>query len=139
VPVIEIRALPQPDGVDLGTVLGGVCQAVAAVLGEPASGTWATWETLAPGRYSEGGDAPALQPPSTHPPVVRVSGYQGKAPHLIEEILTTVAQALADGLGLESGNVFVRYEELAAGRVFAGGRVLGAPTSGSGPREGLNA
>ncbi len=124
--MIEIRALPQRAAVDLGRVLASACQAVAAVLDEPASGTWATWETIPPGWYSEGGDAPAVQPHSTHPPLVRVSGYQGKEPHLIEAILTAVAEALADGLGIAPGNVFVRYEELTAGRTFAGGRVLGA-------------
>lgn len=121
-PVVEIRALPQGD-VDLETVLAAVTRELAGFLGEEASGTWATWEELPPGRYSEGGDAPAAQPRSTHPPLVRVTAFEGRAPNVVAGMLRTVAETLARELRLETGNVFVRYQEQMPGRLFTGGSV----------------
>ncbi len=122
-PVIEIRALPQAAGVNVGSVLAAVTQAVAALLGEEPRGTWATWDELEPGRYSEGGAAPTVQPFATHPPLVRIAGGSGKTPELVERILETVAATLAHELRIEPGNVFARYEQLEPGRLFSGGEV----------------
>jgi phenylpyruvate tautomerase PptA (4-oxalocrotonate tautomerase family) len=123
VPVIEISALPQRDGVDLGAALYAVTRAVADELGEDERGTWATWQTLEPGRYAEGSDAPAVQPDSTHPPLVRMTVLEGRPAELVERMLVAAADALADALGLQPGNVFVRYEEATAGRVYTGGAI----------------
>lgn len=57
-PVVEISALPQGDGIDVAAALTSVTRAVADVLGEEPSGTWATWQTLDPGTYVEGEDIP---------------------------------------------------------------------------------
>ena len=121
-PVVEIRALPQA-GVDVEAVLAAVTQELATLLGEEPSGTWATWEEIPAGRYSEGGDAPAAQPRSTHPPLVRVTAFEGRAPNVVAGMLRAVAESLARELGLEPGNVFVRYEEQVSGRLFTGGTV----------------
>jgi len=120
VPIVEIRALPQP-GVEIESVLAAVTHELAALLGEEPRGSWAIWEEIEAGRYSEGGDAPPLQPRSTHPPLVRVSGFEGREPALVTRMLETVAVTLARELELEPGNVFVRYEELRSGRLYTGG------------------
>jgi hypothetical protein len=39
-------------------------------------------------------------------------------------MLVTVAETLAAGLGLDTGNVFVTYDEVRSGRVYDGGRVV---------------
>jgi phenylpyruvate tautomerase PptA (4-oxalocrotonate tautomerase family) len=122
VPVVEIRALPQP-GVEIELVLHAVTHAVAAVLGEEPRGSWATWEEIPAGRYSEGGDAPAEQPRSTHPPLVRVIAFKGRPPELVAKILTAVADVLARELRLEQGNVFVKYEMVSPGELYTGGSV----------------
>ena len=122
-PVVEIRALPQPGGVDVEHVLAAVTRELAALLGEEPSGSWATWEEIPPGRYAEGGDAPAHQPRTTHPPLVRVTAFEGRPPELVARMLETVAGTLARELGLEPGNVFVRYEEQHSGRLYSGGEV----------------
>lgn len=121
-PVVEISALPQP-GVDVEQVLAAVTRELAALLEEEPSGSWATWEEIPPGRYSEGGDAPAQQPRTTHPPLVRVTVFEGRPPELVARMLETVAGTLARELGLEPGNVFVRYEEQRSRRLFTGGEV----------------
>jgi phenylpyruvate tautomerase PptA (4-oxalocrotonate tautomerase family) len=125
VPVIEIRSLRA--GVAMTDVLAAVTREVAAVLGEEPGGTWATWEEIPAGRYAEAGEAPRSQPRSTHPPLVRVTAFEGKSPELVARLLETVAAVLARELGLEPGNVFVRYEEATSGRLFTGGTVVTAP------------
>lgn len=122
-PVIEISALPQPVGVDPAAALRAVTQAVAAVLGEDERGTWATWQAIEPGAFAEGAEAPAVQPRSTHPPLVRVTAFEGRPADVIAQVLTATAEALAGALGLDPGNVFVRYEEATAGRLYTGGAI----------------
>jgi phenylpyruvate tautomerase PptA (4-oxalocrotonate tautomerase family) len=124
-PVVRISALPQPGGLEPERALAAVTHALADLLGEEPSETWATWDEIPPGRYVEGGDAPALQPAATHPPLVEVIAFEGRPPDLVERVLTTVAEVLESELRLERGNVFVRYVEAASGRLYTGGAVVG--------------
>jgi phenylpyruvate tautomerase PptA (4-oxalocrotonate tautomerase family) len=121
-PVVRIRALPQRD-VDTALVLTRVTHELAHLLGEEPEGTWATWETIAPGQYAEGGVLPSEQPTGTHPPLVSVIAFAGRGPDLIERIVVRVADVLARELALEPGNVFVTYEEARPGRLYTGGAV----------------
>lgn len=82
-----------------------------------------TWP-LEPGHYAEGPDAPGAQPFDTHPPLVRVIGFEGKPPEVGAAMLERVASTLARELGLEPGNVFAIYEDARSGRLFTGGSVL---------------
>ena len=122
-PVVEIRALPQRAGIEIDVVLTAVTTALAALLNEEPRGTWATWEEIPAARYAEGADTPSSQPRDTHPPLVRVTAFEGRPPDLVAAILETVAAALARALELDAGNVFVRYDEARSGRLFTGGQV----------------
>lgn len=124
VPVVRISGLPQRAGIDLEAVLGAVATELAAVLAEPPHETWATWEALAPGSYVEGRVAAAVQPESTHPPLVRVVAFEGRSEEEIEAMLGCVADVLARELRLEPGNVFVLYEEVGPGRLSSDGRIV---------------
>ena len=121
-PVIQVEALPQARGVDVAQALGAVCTEVAVLLGEEPSGTWATWRTLE--GYLEGQDAPATQPASTHPPVVRVIAFEGRPAEQVAELHRCVATVLARELGLEEANVFVVFQEARRGRLYTGGNVV---------------
>jgi phenylpyruvate tautomerase PptA (4-oxalocrotonate tautomerase family) len=123
VPVVEIRALPQPDDIVEGA-LAAVTARVAQALGEDPQGTWATWETIEPNRYAEAHDIADAQAPDTHPPLIRVTAYEGRSGKQIEAMLTAAAEAVATALGLEPGNVFAVYEEARSGRIYTGGRVV---------------
>lgn len=126
-PIVQIVALRQPAGVDVDGASRGVARAVGAVLGEDPSGTWVTWQTLAPGGYHEGdADAPSEQPHATHPPIVRVLAFEGRTDELVGRILTVVAATVVAELGLAPGNVFVSWDEVRAGRVHTGGELPGA-------------
>ena len=126
-PIVQVTALRQRVGVDVDAASRAIVLAVSAELGEDPSGTWVTWQTLAPGSYREGADdVPSEQPPATHPPIARVSGFEGRSPELVARILSAVAGTLVRELGLEPGNAFVVWDELRAGRLHTGGGMPGA-------------
>jgi len=52
-----------------------------------------------------------------------VTAFEGRPADVVASILATVAETLARELRLEPGNVFVRYEEQRAGRLYTGGVV----------------
>jgi phenylpyruvate tautomerase PptA (4-oxalocrotonate tautomerase family) len=126
-PIVQVTALRQRVGVDLDAVARAIVLAVSGELGEDASGTWVTWQTLPPGGYVEGvSDAPLEQPPATHPPIVRVNAFEGRSPDVVARVLSTIAGTIVRELGLEPGNVFVAWDELQAGRLHTGGGMPGA-------------
>jgi phenylpyruvate tautomerase PptA (4-oxalocrotonate tautomerase family) len=125
-PIVQVTALRQPVGVDLDAVSRTLVLAVSRELGEKPSGTWVTWQTLGPGHYREGeDDAPLEQPPATHPPLVRVSAFEGRAPDVVARVLSAVAGTVVRELGLAPGNAFVVWDELQAGRLHTGGGMPG--------------
>jgi phenylpyruvate tautomerase PptA (4-oxalocrotonate tautomerase family) len=121
-PVLEISALPQREGIDVRAAVAAVCTEVAAVLGEDASDTWAAWRTV--DCYVEGATAADVQPERTHPPLVRVTAFEGRPAEQIETVIRCVSEALARELRLEAGNVFVLYEEGRSGRLSSGGELM---------------
>ena len=125
-PIVQVTALRQRVGVDLDVVSRAIVLAVSRECCEDASGTWVTWQPLAPGGYREGeDDAPLEQPSATHPPIVRVNAFEGRAPDVVARVLSAVAGTVVHELGLEPGNVFVVWDELQAGRVHTGGGMPG--------------
>ena len=125
-PIVQVTALRQRVGVDLDLVSRAIADAVSRELGEEPSGTWVTWQTLAPGAYREGvDDAPLDQPDATHPPIVRISAFEGRPPELVARVLSAVAGIVVRELGLQPGNAFVVWDELQAGHEHTGGGMPG--------------
>jgi hypothetical protein len=123
VPIVQVEALAQAPGVEVEQALATLCGEIAGLLGEEPSGTWATWRTLE--HYVEGSDGRAVQPNSTHPPIVRLIAYRAREPEVVTELLRCAAGVLARELRLDAGNVLVVYEEAQPGRLFTGGEVVG--------------
>jgi phenylpyruvate tautomerase PptA (4-oxalocrotonate tautomerase family) len=117
-PVIEISTLPPAGDLDVARALAAVTTEVASFLGEEPRGTWAIYRPIAPGHYAEGDDAPATQPETTHPAVVRV--FANRPPEQAADLLASVGAAVTRAFGLEEGNVFVRFEPAEPDRVFWG-------------------
>ena len=117
-PVIEIAALPPAGEIDVTAALGHVAGEVADFLGEDPRGTWAIWRPIGPGHYAEGHDAPASQPKTTHPAVVHV--LANRTPDQVGPLLEVVGAAVVRALGLEEGNVVVRFEAADPERMFWG-------------------
>jgi phenylpyruvate tautomerase PptA (4-oxalocrotonate tautomerase family) len=114
VPVVQIRALPQPHA-DVRVTAIAVANALAAELGEDPRGTWVTWETV--DAYAEGGAAPAVQPTDTHPPLATILAG-ARPPDVVALMLRAVGDTLVRELRLEPGNVFVTLEEVDPGRLY---------------------
>ena len=104
-PLIEILALPQSDPVDERHVLAAVNAAVADALRAPPHAVWSTWQTLPPGGYAVGTDAPDAQPRTSHPPIVHV--YARRTPEELERVVEAVARTLAAELDVDEAGVFV--------------------------------
>ena len=104
-PLIRIVALPQREPVDEGRVLAAVNAAVAEALGAPPEAVWSTWQTLPPGGYAVGTDAPDAQPRWSHPPIAHV--YARRTPEELERVVDAVASTLAAELDVEEAGVFV--------------------------------
>lgn len=116
-PVVRIRALPQP-GIDTAAVSRAVALALAAEIGHDPRGSWVTWETVE--AYAEGDVAPGEQPRDTHPPLAIVSAKR-PPPGVIAAMLRCVGDTLIRELALEPGNVFVTYEEITADGLYDAG------------------
>ena len=111
VPLVEIRALPQPGRPDLAPVLRRVAADVAAAIGARPEAVWVTWSTIACG-YEVAGDVRTEQPPASHPPLVHVAAR--RSAEQVEAICAAVERALVEELGLDEGNVFVTVRPVLA-------------------------
>src|SRR3712207_2001193 len=122
-PILSIKALPQRDHERVQAALKRTCTAIAESYGCKPEQVWATWETLEPGCYLEG-DRPAYsQPETTHPPIARLTCFEGKSPEVIERVLKAAAQTLSQELGIPK-NIFITYDEVLSGRVIAGDGIV---------------
>ena len=110
-PLIEIRALPQPGRPDVAPVLRRVAADVAAAIGARPEAVWVTWSTIE-GGYVVAADVRAEQPPGSHPPLVHVTAR--RSAEQVDAICAAVEAALVEELGLAAGNVFVTVRPVLA-------------------------
>ncbi len=122
-PVIQIKSLPQDNGIDTRVILKKICCRVADDLKVPKHQVWGTWEILASGNYVEGDSAPPLQPKATHPPIVNVIAFEGRSQNQINGMLRVIADELCQELKMNSGNAFITFTEAHSGRVYTGGEL----------------
>ncbi len=117
-PVVTVSALAPPDPAAIDRCLAAVVEGLAGALQQDPQGVWAQWVTVA--AMHTGATPRAFD---GHCPVVVVRARAGRHPHVVQLGLRAVAEAVAESLGLPVADVWVSWEELAPGRVFAGGRV----------------
>jgi hypothetical protein len=120
-PVIEIRALPQKPGVDRAAAMSRACEALASAAGVRPRAVWATWTELDPALYVEFDARAAVQPDTTHPPIVEIVAFEGRSAETIEAMIVAVATTLASGLQIPQENLFITYREAARGRLWTNG------------------
>jgi phenylpyruvate tautomerase PptA (4-oxalocrotonate tautomerase family) len=117
-PVVTVHALPPADPAAVDRCLSAITAALAEALHQDRQGVWAQWvdaraeHTGATVRAFEG-----------HCPVVVVRARAGRHGGVIQAGLRAVAEATSGALGLPLEDVWVHWEELRPGRVFAGGGV----------------
>ena len=97
-PLIEVSALPQPEGVR-ERILDSLVAEVSAALGRPPGSVWAVWRPLEPGAYAVGEDRPLAQPRDTHPPIVRV--HARRTPDEMERVVAAIERVIMRELALD--------------------------------------
>jgi phenylpyruvate tautomerase PptA (4-oxalocrotonate tautomerase family) len=123
-PIIEIKALPQKEGIDTAAAMKTICVRLADKMGLEPKQVWATWTAIAPGSYTEGELQAKVQPYSTHPPLVTMLAFEGKSDREIEQAMLTIAEVLSRQLQIDPENIFIKYDETKSGRVFTGGTTI---------------
>lgn len=121
--ILEITALPQHAAIDIPDVLTKTSLAIAEAYECDPSHVWCTWQTIEAGHYVEGDFAPTHQPEFTHPPLARLTCFEGKSAEQIEKTLLAAAKTLGEGLGMPD-NVFITYHEAKSGQVIAGNGIV---------------
>ncbi len=122
-PILEISALRPTTPVNVPAALSKINLAIAKAYGCDPRHCWATVTWLEPGHYAEG-DLPAnTQPADTHPPIARLTCFEGKSAAEIEAVLLAASHALSEAFAL-CDNVFITYVEAKSGAVVAENEVV---------------
>ena len=106
-PLIEIVALPQPDGIDLQAVARELNSAVAGAIPCRLDAVWTTWRTV-DGTYVVGDASASVQPTASHAPIVHV--YLHRSAAETARAVEAIERVLPAALGLAPGNVFVTVQ-----------------------------
>lgn len=122
-PILEIKGLPQKDPKKIKIALKKVTMAIAETYGCKPNQVWATWEELTPGYYFEGSTCAEIQPDHTHPPIAKLTCFEGKSPLEIEKTLKVAANTLSVELGIPN-NIFMTFQEALSGRVISGNGIV---------------
>lgn len=122
-PIFEIKALSQKQGIDRQKAMKTLCQEIAAIMKLSEHQVWATWTSILPGDYVEGGNSAETQPDSTHPPIVNLIAFEGRPDSLVENVINHTAKILCKELNIEAGNIYIQFSEARSGRTYVGGEI----------------
>jgi hypothetical protein len=120
VPVVSIRALPQP-GLDVTAAAARIAAAIATAGGMPPKDIWIAWTDIPAGRYVILDQAPSTHPKETHPPLVEISSTP-RPIEISEAMMLAAARAVAAELDISEQNVRVLYAEIPKRRLYSRGR-----------------
>jgi phenylpyruvate tautomerase PptA (4-oxalocrotonate tautomerase family) len=117
-PIVTVHALPPADPAVVDRCLSALTEALAGALQQDQQGVWAQWvnvRAMHTGAQRRGFVG--------HCPVVIIRARAGRHGGVIQAGLRAAAEATSAALGLPLEDVWVHWEELRPGRVFAGGGV----------------
>lgn len=122
-PVVEVRSLPLRSGVDVSLTLKKLNSVIAQIVGVPERSVWSTWQCLATEHYFEGSISVTEQPLASHPPLVKITLFEGRSAEVIERTLVAMAEVIVEGFKIEAGNVFISVHEARSGQLYTGGKI----------------
>ncbi|MBI5001311.1 MAG: tautomerase family protein [Euryarchaeota archaeon] len=96
--------------------LGAVNQAIAESLGLPRSAVWVRYECVPRSAYWEGDGTGQWAPV-----LVTVRLLKGRNRKALARMMKAVAEAVAEGFGMDKGSVWCRVDEMDPGLVSQGG------------------
>lgn len=117
-PIVTVHALPPPDPAAVGRCLTALTIGLAGALQQPTQSVWAQWIDV---HTMHTGTTPRAF--AGHCPVVVIRARAGRHGGVIQAGLRAVAEATATTLDVPLEDIWVHWEELRPGRVFAGGGV----------------
>jgi hypothetical protein len=109
-PLIEIHALAQPEGVDLATISTKVNAAVARALGCKLEAVWTVWLTI-DGPIAHGNEVSGAATKAAYGPIVHI--YHHRTPEQVERVTEAIETVLSRELSLARGDVFVTSQPVA--------------------------
>lgn len=119
-PVVRIFALPPSEPTAVADCLDAVVVGLSAALDTEPPGIWATWIPIS--AQHTGRQPRAFR---GHCPTVTVLAMPGRSLSQRQDGLAAVARAVSGALGLPIEDVWVHWQELEPGLVFAGGSLRG--------------
>ena len=123
-PFVDIRSLPFKSDLEIGDVVMKIAAALAKTIELPSKEVCATWTFIEPNHYAHGEALASSQGQLSHPPLVDLLAFQGRPPHIVEEMLRVVAFEVSQAAKVPIENVFVNYREATKGRVFSEGDIV---------------
>ncbi|MBZ0204366.1 MAG: hypothetical protein IT281_07490 [Ignavibacteria bacterium] len=123
-PIIEIKSLPFSKSIDIPTVLKKLNTEAAAVLNMEERHVWSYWEFIESHHYAVGKETSECLTEHTHSPIVKILAFEGKDPGTMEKLIRTTAGVLVRELEIDTGNIFIYYQEVTSGKVYDGGQII---------------
>jgi len=123
-PLIHIRSLPFDHALDIPSILQGISEDFARDVGIAIEHITATWEYLQAEHYAVAGLTARYQPVASHPILVDLLVPAFNSQRTIERMLQSIAQSIAQRVGLPLTNVFINCRCAQSGRVFDGGKLV---------------
>lgn len=120
--IVHIRSLPFDPPIDVAALLRRLNADLAEHLNVPVGSISATWQTVAPGHYAVGAEAPGEQPADTHPLLADLVLHADIETAATAELMALVAETLAERARVGTDNVLVRVWRLASGDAWECGR-----------------
>lgn len=115
-PTVTLRALPPDDPGAIDRCHAAVARALGAAIGRAPEGVWCQWVPVGAAHVGVAARGPADQCP-----VVTIRARAGRSPEAVARGLEATARAVAAALDLPVEDVWVHWQDVPAGRVFAGG------------------
>ena len=123
-PVICIKTLPLNRPLKINEILRKLNLKVSEDTGIEANQIWSYWQFIERHLYAVGDSTAAAIQPTSHSPIIEITGFEGKSPAMIELLMRSVAGVISQVLEIEITNIFITYNEVRSGRVFDGGEVV---------------
>jgi hypothetical protein len=108
----------------IGTILKQLNNEMAAALSYDKNDIWSYWQFIERHMYAVGDSTAAVIEPSTHSPIIEITGFEGKSKEQIETMLNVTADVISNGLGIERSNIFITFSEVKSGCIFDGGQIV---------------
>jgi hypothetical protein len=123
-PLIQIKSLLFEEGLEVSSILSGICRDFAEQMGVEIAHVTVVWEFLESWHYAAGGQTAPNQPRESHPILVDLLIPDFNSAETVERMLKSVAASIAKRAGISESNIFINVRQARSGRVFDAGEIV---------------